>query len=469
MNSRRNELAITNAYKNLLDSDAIGVFHATDDGEIMEANSVFLDTLGYSNKDLPLHVNDLTPAQYSALDESKRDEVHWTGSGLPWQKEYIRKDGSLVPVLVGVSLVDPRQGNCICFAMDISALQHHNEQVKDVCKEAFDDFDLIYCTVDSNGTIFGINTYGAKAFGYLQEELLGSTLNSLIRPEDREKQNNELSQALSDTEKLHTCELQAVCKDNKTIWLRQSLRGIKAGSNTSLAFIICADITSQKKAEEQLILYHNKVRTLTAKTVLAEEKERRDLAIGLHDRVGHRLAIAKLRASMLKSESFSNQFHSAISEICDEIDAAIDATRDLTSVLGSTTLYDLGLGPATETLAERISSYADFKTVVTWNEIPKSIPQNTSVIVLRVVRELLFNIVKHAKAKAVKIKMEVLNKYLHLEVVDDGIGIKVDQLQEVSDGFGLFSIHEQVREISGHFQIGEGNNGGTKAYVVVPI
>jgi len=472
MDRVRNCTAIDDAYGKLVNCDSLGVFYATADGEILHANDVFLKTLGYSATDLPLHVDVLTPPEYSALDEAKRNEVHWTGSGMPWKKEYVRRDGSRVPVLVGVSLVDPRQGNCICFAMDMSVPAAGAEQLQHAqaaCKEAFDDFQLIYFSIDLNGTIYAINTCGAERLGYLQEELLGAPLALLIHPEDREKQQRNLTRALSRVPELQSCEIRAVCKNTEVVWLRESIRGL-GGSNNSLTFVVCADITQQKRASEQLERYHNSVRSLTAKTVLTEERERRLVAVGLHDRVGHRLAGAKFKAAtLMRNEAISEEVREAIDDICEEIDQAIAATRNLTSDLSSPTLYDLGLGPALQALGEHMAGYGKLEIAVHSKQMPRSMPQDTMVIVHRVARELLFNIVKHAHAQRATLTTEIAGRYLRLRVTDDGVGVPFKQLPSPSEGFGLFSIREQIREIGGSFQIAPNPDGGTQAIVAVPI
>lgn len=465
-------VAISSTYSRLAESERLGVFYATADGEILSSNRAFLRTLGCSEADLPLHIDDLTPPEYSALDEAKHNEVHWTGSGMPWRKEYIRADGSRVPVLVGVSLVEPREGNCICFAMDISQRDGEPQHLRDAqaaCKEAFDDFQLIYFTIDSAGLIYAINGYGARRLGYSQDDLLGSPLATLIHPSDREMQQKHLHRAVATPPALQNCEIRAVCKNQDVLWLRASMRGIQ-GTDNSLAFVVCADITHQKAHDEQLEQYQNKLRALTAKTVLSEERERRSVAIGLHDRVGHRLACAKFRAAtLLARESIPPEIKGAIDDICTEIDEAIDATRDLTADLSSPTLYDLGLCSALRALGEQTKRYRDLEIRVECSRLPASISQDTVVILHRVARELLFNIVKHAQAKRALIEVQATQEQLQLIVSDDGIGFATQACTPPPEGFGLFSIREQIRELKGNFHIGCGANGGTRAVATVRI
>ena len=469
----RDPAAINDICSGLMRTDSLGVYYATSDGQILQSNSTFLRTIGYTEADLPLHVDDLTPPEYAALDEAKRNEVHWTGSGMPWQKEYIRRDGTRVAVMVGVSLVDPRQGNCLCFAMDMSGAcdpAGQRQQSQAACKEAFDDFQLIYFTIDSAGAIYAINTYGAQRLGYRQEDLLGRPLASLLHVEDRDTQQRQLARAVSCAPELQNCEVRVLRKNDEVLWLNESIRGI-SGAHNSLAFVVCADVTQQKRANALLERYHKQVRALTAKTVLTEERERRLVAIGLHDRVGHRLAIAKFKAAtLMQRNSISPDLKRALADIGEEIDQAIAATRNLTAELSSPTLYDLGLGSALRALGDQITAYdAGLEVSVEPNQLPRAMPQDTIVILHRVVRELLFNVVKHARAKRVAVTTDLSDGHLSLMVTDDGVGISFEELPSPPEGFGLFSIREQVRETGGSFQISPLATGGTRAIVTVPI
>jgi PAS domain S-box-containing protein len=93
--------------RRLVDADILGIFIANVEGEIVEPNQAFLQMLQYSRQDLVsgrLRWTDLTPAELRERDERALTEALATGVFQPYEKEFFRKDGSRVPVLIGGAL-----------------------------------------------------------------------------------------------------------------------------------------------------------------------------------------------------------------------------------------------------------------------------------------------------------------------------------------------------------------------------
>ena len=110
-------------FRRLAESNIIGVIFADFTGKIWAANDAFLQMLGYTQEELLLERvrwDAITPPEYSPLDERVIQEIKRSGVYPPFEKEYIRKDGSRVPVVVGVALLEESQDNCICFVLDLT-------------------------------------------------------------------------------------------------------------------------------------------------------------------------------------------------------------------------------------------------------------------------------------------------------------------------------------------------------------
>jgi PAS domain S-box-containing protein len=115
---KRTEEALAQQVR-LTNSGIIGVFVSNFAGDVTEANDAFLDMLGYTRAELTaLNWMALTPAEWSELDQVAIAQLRETGQTRPWEKEYLRKDGSRLPVLVGVAMLNDSQG--IAFVLDIS-------------------------------------------------------------------------------------------------------------------------------------------------------------------------------------------------------------------------------------------------------------------------------------------------------------------------------------------------------------
>jgi PAS domain S-box-containing protein len=109
--------------RRLVDANIIGIFVWNLQGAIMEANQAFLRMVGYSREDLisgRLRWADLTPADWRDRDERAIAELKVTGSTQPFEKEYFRKDGSRVPLLIGAAFFEGSENEGVAFVLDLS-------------------------------------------------------------------------------------------------------------------------------------------------------------------------------------------------------------------------------------------------------------------------------------------------------------------------------------------------------------
>jgi PAS domain S-box-containing protein len=112
--------------RRLVDSNIIGVLIGNPDGHVREANQAFLRIVGYDQADVAeglLRRTELTPAEWHDRDARAVAEMRTTGITQPFEKEYIRKDGSRVPVLVGGATLDERGDAVVVFAVDLTELK----------------------------------------------------------------------------------------------------------------------------------------------------------------------------------------------------------------------------------------------------------------------------------------------------------------------------------------------------------
>jgi PAS domain S-box-containing protein len=119
-------------FKKLFDANIIGIMLADLSGRILEANDALLSMVGYSRDDLKsgrLRWDRLTPPEFRELDLLAIDSLNRTGICPPWEKQFIRKDGSRVPVMVGVSMLDDSSSECICFVLDMTQQKEGEAQL----------------------------------------------------------------------------------------------------------------------------------------------------------------------------------------------------------------------------------------------------------------------------------------------------------------------------------------------------
>ncbi|KAF2989191.1 PAS domain S-box protein [Methylocystis sp. MJC1] len=131
------ELRLSEArHRAFFDANLIGVCYASaTDATITEANDKYLEMLGYTREDLKakrINWRELTPPEYAVMNEAAMAEVIATGKNArPTEKEYFRKDGSRLPVLVARAILDRDTMNGVAFILDISELKEKEARLRE--------------------------------------------------------------------------------------------------------------------------------------------------------------------------------------------------------------------------------------------------------------------------------------------------------------------------------------------------
>ncbi|OGB23224.1 MAG: hypothetical protein A3I66_09555 [Burkholderiales bacterium RIFCSPLOWO2_02_FULL_57_36] len=118
--------------RRLVDANIIGIFIGDLSGRISEANDAFLKISGYSRDDVlagKFRWTDITPPQYDAVDQHALEELKKTGRCTPFEKEYVRKDGSLIPVLLASALFEGSQDEGVSFVLDLTERKQAEERI----------------------------------------------------------------------------------------------------------------------------------------------------------------------------------------------------------------------------------------------------------------------------------------------------------------------------------------------------
>jgi two-component system sensor histidine kinase UhpB len=204
-----------------------------------------------------------------------------------------------------------------------------------------------------------------------------------------------------------------------------------------------------------------------------QEDERRRLARDLHDGIGQQLTALKHRLDALAlavdgAENPANPLHQAL-DICD---SAIQETRALSRLLRPQILDDLGLEAALNWLARHSAESGGYEVEVDVGKLP-AIDGDLSTLIFRVAQEALTNVLKHAQAKHVVIRLaQRHDEWLQFLIVDDGRGCDVDAaFAKASDGHstGLASMRERVRLFGGRFTVVSRADEGMQVRVLIPL
>jgi PAS domain S-box-containing protein len=244
--------------RRLVDSNIIGIIIWDFQGRIIEANQAFLDMLGYSREDLisgRLRWTELTPTEWRDADDVAGAKLRTAGTVQPREKEYLRKDGSRVPVLLGATTFGEMPDEGVAFVLDLTErkrAEHERQLLASLVEQAT---DLMAIADLSEGTPIYLNRAGLKMVGFDSwEEARTRRGIHYMFPEDRQFVNEVLWPTVLE----------------KGSWSGEMrFRHFKTGNPIPVLYSafriddpetgqpvnignVCSDITNRKRAEEKL-------------------------------------------------------------------------------------------------------------------------------------------------------------------------------------------------------------------------
>ncbi len=176
--------------RSLAETDLMGLLFWDEKGGVTGANDAFLAIVGHTREDLAAGRIDwkrMTPPEFGPLDEKAIAELTYRGACTPFEKEYVGKDGSRVPVLVGGSRVTREPLAGVVFVIDLTdrkradrELLESRERMSAVLETALD----CIITIDGQGTVLEFNPAAEKVFGYPRHAAVGRPMSELIIPPD---------------------------------------------------------------------------------------------------------------------------------------------------------------------------------------------------------------------------------------------------------------------------------------------
>ncbi len=242
-----------------------------------------------------------------------------------------------------------------------------------------------------------------------------------------------------------------------------------------VAILYYQETSRRKLAEAQLVEFQERLRSLTSQLSLAEERERRRIAVYLHDNIGQKLAISSIKLGQLKDAALAAESESLVAglnEIRLLFKQIIQDTKSLTFKISSPILYELGLEAAIEWLTEELQNQHAIPTYFEDDNQSKPLDEDLRVLVFQAVNELLLNVVKHARARHVQVSMWRDNGQMHIGIHDDGVGFNVAEMSSrwgrKDGGFGLFSIRERLKAFEGKLDV-KSNCYGTTITLSAPL
>ena len=472
-------------------------------GYVIGVNKAAEKMLGFSQKELiGKHTSELFPKdeKHAQIGSKMITELREKGFIKSLEANWVRKDGSLCPVELNITVLQDRDGKrvgAVAAIRDFTERKQHEE----VLRESEERFRTIaesstdaIITADSSGKILYCNKSVERIYGYTAEELVGKSIEVLesatMRSISRKKRKDFVKAGLAPYIE-RTVEGKGIRKDGSEVPVEVSQSHWKIGGNIIFGGII-RDITKRKQLEEELRKSHaeleKKVKQRTAalreandklkisQTYLktfagmllsAREEERKNIATTIHDELGSMAIAVDSQISIAKEECNDNNKQATFKALTNAQAALRKAVEDLRKVavdLRPANLEIMGLNEALTDLIDKVKEQAKLKIIFTNESGTKKIPEDRAIAIYRVIQEALTNISKHAKAQKVSVRLYSDKNKVHLEITDDGVGFDVDNISK-SKGklkIGIEGMRERIESLGGEFMINSAFKEGTQ-------
>jgi PAS domain S-box-containing protein len=336
------------------------------------------------------------------------------------------------------------------------------------------NIDLGVTLVDSEHTILFVNEALCRIFGKEKGRFIGSKCYEAYENRDEICSGCPGVEAMETGRTVET-ETRGIRGDGSIIEIRITRFPVIIGDKGKTdGFIeVIKDISGRKAAEVELHQYEDKLRSLASKLTLSEEHERHRIASGLHDSIIQPLIFLRIKLdSLVNNKSISEQSE-GIEGMRRTIADLVKITREFTFDLSYPILYELGLETAIdEWLTEEIQGKYDIKTTFTDDGQSKPLGRDFRSFLFESFRELLVNIIKHAKAANVSVDVSSEDGIIVIVVEDDGVGFDADErlsLISKDSGLGLFSIRERLSYFKGSLEILSSPGNGSKVILRAPL
>jgi len=469
----------------LFESNTAGVLYWKKDGAITDANSTFLDMIGYSREELEKGLIDwrsITPPEYEEQDKMVFREIVTTGVCLPFEKEYIKKDGSRLSIIMNAASFEGDPDSGVSFVVDTTTLKQ-TEQALNESREKYHTYiesAPIGIFVSNDDNLIDVNKAACLMTGFSEKELRGKNIHQILPDEVVAKYKPE---ALNPREQQHI-EVDTELKCNNGNIMHIAYNAVNLSDGSLMAF--CTDISKRKIAEAEKNMLEHQLRQSQKMEAVGR------LAGGIAHDFNNLLTGITGNIQLAQMDVEDND---ELAETLDDINTAAERASQLVKQLLAfsrkqlISLKVLNLNNLILNMEQMLS-----RLIGEHIELITKLDANLAAVKADHVQieQIVMNLVVNAKdampsggvltietVEAVpddefcKRNQLIKGKYVVLNISDDGMGMDEKTLKHIFDpfyttksvdkgtGLGLSTVYGIVKQHKGHIEVSSTPENGT--------
>lgn len=314
-----------------------------------------------------------------------------------------------------------------------------------------------------------VNASFCRMSGYDESELLGQSTRILYSTEGEYLRIGRELHAQAARDGLAVSEALFRTKRGSSLQVQLHLSALDPNILAAGEIVTIIDITQQKQMEKALRSSMEQLRGLAAELEKVREEERKMISREVHDQLGQMLTaitmdLMKIEKNLPKDQGDTRaELNAAISLA----ESGVAIVQDISSKLRPRLLDDFGLIPAIEWQTKEFENHTDIVCTLFMPEHEPNIDEPRTTALFRILQEALTNVLRHAHAKNVEIRLVETEADFALSISDDGVGIREDQIL-AGRSVGLLGIRERLRPFDGNCAIQRSRSGGTEVMVRLP-
>ncbi len=361
------------------------------------------------------------------------------------------------------------EGKIIEGNLTIEELRKKEESTRTILDNAFDAI----ITMDASGLILSWNQRATSVFGLHANEAIGKKLVDLIIPSEyRESHNRGLARFL-ETGKHEILnqqiEVSALHANGHLFPIEIAVSAIERDGSYIFTGIL-RDISKRKHSAKELIESRERLRNLSNRLQSAREEEKEKIAREIHDELGQSLSALKFELGWIENNisSEETEIFKRVHTMSALIENAVQNVQRIASELRPRILDILGLCEGLKWQAKEFQKRTGIQCKLTIEPNNIDVDPDRSITLFRIYQETLTNVARHSQAKRVETSFKRRDKFLELEIEDDGQGMDPDQAEN-PNSFGLIGIKERTLVWGGEARIHSKKGEGTKIIVSLPL